>query len=115
MALLSLVVLIFGIYIATAAVHSLFFYPLANIPGPIFCCVSVLPSFYHAVKGDRHVWIWQNFQLYGDSFRTAPNLVLFNTHRAFTDIYSAWANTARSGFYKAWKRNVHDINTIKST
>jgi len=115
MALLYLIVSAFVAYIATSAVYNLFFHPLAKTAGPIICRISVLPSFYHAIKGDRHVWIWQNFQRYGNTFRAAPNLVLFNTQRAFVDIYSARANTARSGFYRAWKRNVHDLNTISCT
>ncbi|KAF2795475.1 benzoate 4-monooxygenase cytochrome P450 [Melanomma pulvis-pyrius CBS 109.77] len=95
-------------------IYNLFFHPLANTPGPLLARISVLPSFYHACKGDRHIWIWRNFQVYGDTFRAAPNLVLFNTPRAHADIYAARANTTRSGFYRAWKRGKDDVNTINS-
>jgi cytochrome P450 len=115
MALLSLAVAAFVAYIASSVIYNLFFHPLAKTPGPILCRVSILPSFYHAVKGDRHVWIWRNHQIFGDTFRAAPNLVLFNSQRAFTDIYSARAKTKRSAFYRAWKRNARDLHTICCT
>jgi cytochrome P450 len=115
MTLLTLIFSLLAVYVAVATVYNLFLHPLAHTPGPFLARISVLPSFYHAVKGDRHIWIWQNFQIYGDTFRAAPNLVLFNTPRAFTDIYAARANITRSGFYRAWKRNKDDVSTINST
>ena len=51
----------FGFY----AVYNLFFSPLANVPGPFFAKVSGLPSYYQALKGDLHLWIWQCHQIYG--------------------------------------------------
>lgn len=74
--------------------------------------MSVLPSFYHAVKRDRHVWFWQQFQLYGPKFRAAPNLVVFNSPDAYNAIFSHKANVKRSKFYDAWSRNADDINTL---
>lgn len=47
------------------AAYNLFFSPLASVPGPFFAKVSGLPSYYHALRGDRHVWIWQCHQIYG--------------------------------------------------
>lgn len=38
---------------------------------------------------------------YGDTFRVAPNLVLFNGTRTYTHIYGARANAHRSNFYSA--------------
>ncbi len=102
-------------YVTIATLYNLYFHPLAQIPGPFLARISTLPSFYHACKGDRHIWIWQNFQLYGDTFRASPNLVLFNSTRAFTDIYSARANVARSKFYHVWKRGDNDVHAVNST
>lgn len=95
--------------------YNLWFHPLAKIPGPVLARISSLPSFYHACKGDRHIWIWQNFQLYGDTFRAAPNLVLFNNSRAYVDIYGPRANTCRSNFYSAWRRHNKDIHVMNQT
>lgn len=54
-----------GIQLIARAVYDVFFHPLANYPGPFVAKISKMPSFYHAVKGDRHIWIWQNHQIYG--------------------------------------------------
>lgn len=96
-------------------VYNIFFHPLANQPGPFLCRISVLPSFYHAVKGDRHVWFWQQFQVYGHKFRAAPNLVVFNSPDAYNSIFSHKANVKRSKFYDVWSRNVDDINTLMTS
>jgi cytochrome P450 len=102
-------------YLIALAIYNLFFHPLAKTPGPLWARVSALPSFYHACKGDRHVWIWQNFQVYGDTFRAAPNLILFNNARAYTDIYGTRANISRSDFYSAWQRHPKDIHVMNQT
>jgi cytochrome P450 len=104
-----------AVRVATSLVYNLVFHPLAHVPGPLLAHISVVPSFYHAYKGDRHIGIWQNFQIYGDTFRAAPNLVLFNNPRAYADIYAARANITRSSFYRTWKRGKHAVNTINST
>jgi hypothetical protein len=47
-------------------IHRVYLNPLARVPGPFLAKVTCLPSFYHAIKGDRHIWIWQCFQIYGE-------------------------------------------------
>jgi hypothetical protein len=49
-----------------SAVYNLWFHPLATQPGPFFARISGIPSFYHACKGDRHIWSWRQFQIYGE-------------------------------------------------
>ncbi|PVI01002.1 benzoate 4-monooxygenase cytochrome P450 [Periconia macrospinosa] len=102
-------------YVVSTTIYCLFFHPLSSVPGPFLCRFSTLPSFYHACKGDRHVWIWQNHQKFGSAFRAAPNLVLFNSTRAYNDVHGLRANIKRGSFYKAWKRNENDVQTISST
>lgn len=92
-------------------IHKLFFHPLSRTPGPFLARISSIPSFYHACKGDRHLWIYRNFERYGDRFRAEPNLVLFNTPRAHADIHGRGANIKRSKFYQAWKRDQNDNHT----
>lgn len=77
--------------------------------------MSILPSFYHAVKRDRHVWFWQQFQLYGRKFRAEPNLVVFNSPDAYNSIFSHKANVKRSKFYDTWSRNADDINALMTS
>jgi cytochrome P450 len=115
MAFLALAFGLLTVYIAASTVYNIFFHPLAKTPGPFLARFSVWPSCYHAYKGDRHVWIWQNFQIYGDTFRAAPNLILFNSPRAYADIYGARANTTRASFYRSWRRNKNDISTMSGT
>ncbi|KAI1102035.1 benzoate 4-monooxygenase cytochrome P450 [Jackrogersella minutella] len=94
------------------AVYNLFFHPLAHIPGPFWGRVSPIPSFYYACRGDRHIWLWKQFQLYGNRIRPEPNTVLFCDPQAFGDIYSAKANVRRSHFYEAFKRNKRESTTL---
>ena len=68
MALLAIIFIFLLTYVIVTTTYNLYLHPLARVPGPGFARISVWPSFYHACKGDRHVWIWQNFQLYGDTF-----------------------------------------------
>lgn len=49
----------------TAAIYLIFFHPLAKIPGPLLSKISVWPSFYHTIRGNRHVWLWQLHEIYG--------------------------------------------------
>lgn len=51
----------------TSAIYCIFFHPLAKYPGPFLAKFSGLPSFYHTYKGNRHVWLWQCHELYGES------------------------------------------------
>ena len=101
--------------ILATAVYNIFFHPLAHLPGPFLCRMSALPSLYHAVKRDRHIWFWQQFQSYGCKFRAAPNLVVFNSPNAYNSIFSYKANVKRSKFYDTWPRNADDINTLMTS
>ena len=103
------------IKIVITTIYNLFFHPLAHLPGPFLCRISALPSFYHAIKGDRHVWFWQQFQLYGGKVRAAPNLVVFNSPDAYNSIFSYKANVKRSKFYDTWPRNTDDVNTLMTS
>ncbi|KAH8691695.1 benzoate 4-monooxygenase cytochrome P450 [Phaeosphaeriaceae sp. PMI808] len=96
-------------------IYNLFFHPIAKIPGPFLARISLWPSFYHAYKGDRHVWIWQQFERYGPRFRAGPNIVLFRTPAAHNDIYNHKANVRKSSFYDALVRHNDDRNTLNTT
>ncbi|PVI00424.1 cytochrome P450 [Periconia macrospinosa] len=114
-ALIVLAIVSFFGYLLAITIHNLYFHPLAHLPGPFLCRVSVLPSFYHAVKQDRHVWLWRQFQLYGRKFRAAPNLVVFNSPDAYNSIHSHKANVKRSKFYDVWSRNADDVNALMTS
>ena len=123
--------------VGTRVVYHLYFNPLAKYPGPLLSKFSSIPSFYHAIKRDRHIWIWQCFQIYGiprnpnstpqpltkfksnsiigSKFRSGPHTILYNSPSAFRDIYSAKANVKKSPNYDAWKRNEGDSNVLNTT
>ncbi|PSN64804.1 cytochrome P450 [Corynespora cassiicola Philippines] len=86
-----LITLVAGYYVINT-IYNLFFHPLSHLPGPILCRLSNLTSFYCAFKGTRHTWLWQQFQIYGDKFRVAPNLVVFNNPEVYNQIFSYKTN-----------------------
>jgi cytochrome P450 len=51
----------------------------------------------------------------GDRFRVYPNGILFNSPKAYKDIYSLKSNVKKAKTYDAWKRNEQDSNTLSET
>ncbi|KAI1806922.1 cytochrome P450 monooxygenase-like protein [Daldinia bambusicola] len=98
----------------TKSFYNLFFHPLASVPGPFWCRISGLPAWYHTCCGNRHVWLWQLFQIYGYRVRIEPNTVLFCDARSYADIYSMNSNVKRGRFYETFQDNVHEsmITTV---
>ncbi|KAI1654855.1 cytochrome P450 monooxygenase-like protein [Daldinia decipiens] len=94
------------------AFYNLFFHPLAHIPGPFWSRISSFPSWYHACRGDRHVWLWQLFQIYGDRVRSGPDVVLFCDPQSYVDIYSMKSNVRRAPFYGALQKSRHETMTV---
>ncbi|KAF2878581.1 cytochrome P450 monooxygenase-like protein [Massariosphaeria phaeospora] len=102
-------------YYIVQAVYNVFFHPLSKCPGFVVAKFSRLPSFYRACKGDRHLWIWQLHQIYGDKVRITPNEVLFLAPQAHRDIYGGKANVTRAKSYEAWDNNTGEPNTALAT
>ncbi|KAK3991475.1 cytochrome P450 [Cladorrhinum sp. PSN332] len=73
------------------AIYNLYFHPLAHIPGPFWARASGIPSWRHARTGKRHIWLWQQFETYGNRIR---------------------CNVRRSPFYTAFQRNKHEKTTL---
>lgn len=89
--------------IAVKTIYNLFFHPLAPVPGPFWSRISSIPSFFHACKGDRHIWSWQQFEIYGDKFRAGPSVILFRSPEAYNTIYNYKANAKKAKFYSVWE------------
>lgn len=51
----------------------------------------------------------------GDKVRASPNVLLFNTQEAWHSVFDKKTNVRKSGFYAAWLRNKHDLNTLNFT
>jgi hypothetical protein len=95
-------------------VYNVFFHPLSDIPGPFWARASGIPSWYYAYTGKRHIWLWQQFQIYGDRIRPEPNTVLFCDQEAYMEIYGMRSNVRRSPFYSAFQRNKHEKTTLNT-
>ncbi|ETS80426.1 hypothetical protein PFICI_07955 [Pestalotiopsis fici W106-1] len=106
--------LIGAIVIFSSVIYNLFFHPLSHIPGPLFAKASGIPSWYHALRGRRHLWLWQQFQIHGSRVRVTPNTVLFCDPEAYRDIYGMKSNVRRGDFYTAWRRNERDQTTLNT-
>ncbi|KUJ12540.1 benzoate 4-monooxygenase cytochrome P450 [Mollisia scopiformis] len=101
-------------YFVGSAIYNVYFSPLAKYPGPFFAKVSGIPSFYHALTGHRHVWIWQCHQIYGDVFRFQPNGIMVNSPTGYQSIYGTKANVKKGKFYEVFPRNKHSRNTLNT-
>jgi cytochrome P450 len=96
-------------------VYARFFHPLAHIPGPSFGRMSPWPGVLHAWRGDRHLWLEDCFNKYGNKIRVAQSTVVFRSPRAFQDIYGSRGNVRRADFYNALKRRDEETSTITYT
>ncbi|KAG6353515.1 hypothetical protein INS49_005476 [Diaporthe citri] len=96
------------------ALYNLFLHPLAHVPGPLWARASGIPSWYHASTGKRHIWLWQQFQIYGPIIRPGPNTVLFSDPQAYADIYGMKSNVRRSPFYTALQRKSNESTTLNT-
>ncbi|TVY31882.1 Cytochrome P450 monooxygenase [Lachnellula subtilissima] len=101
-------------YFVGSAIYNLHFSPLAKYPGPFFSKISAFPSFYYALKGTRHIWIWQCHQIYGDVFRFHPNGLIINSPSGHNSIYGTRSNVKKGKFYEVFqnKEARNTLNTI---
>ncbi|KAK4159214.1 cytochrome P450 [Cladorrhinum sp. PSN259] len=103
------------IYFIAQVIYNIFFHPLAHIPGPFWARASSIPTWFQARTGKRHLWLWQQFQIYNtDKLRVEPNVVVFRDPEAYSAIYGMESNVQRSTFYKMWQRNSEDVNTMNA-
>lgn len=90
------------------------------------------PSYYHTLKGNRHIWLWQCHQIYGScpkrtrnlelltnalpgsAVRYRPDGIAINSPTGYQAIYSPKANVTKAIFYRVWPRKAGEINTWTS-
>ncbi|KAH9838163.1 Cytochrome-P450, partial [Teratosphaeria destructans] len=79
------------------AVYRRRFHPLSTVPGPFWCSISTLPSFYHnfILHGQWYREIDRLHARYGPVIRIGPNEVHLSDPAAYDQIYSN-----ASPFYK---------------
>lgn len=101
--------------ILSVAIYRLYFHPLAKFPGPFWARLSIFPSYWHTLKGDRHIWLWQLQQEYGTTFRYRPDGVLINTPTGYRTIFGPKGNIRKSDYYRVWPKNSSVSNTWNAT
>ncbi|KAI8626697.1 benzoate 4-monooxygenase cytochrome P450 [Xylariaceae sp. FL1651] len=112
--LVSALVVTSLILLLASVIYNVVFHPLAHVPGPFWARATGFLSWYHAKSGRRHIWLLEQFRIYGSKIRVEPNTVLFCHPDAYRDIYSMRSNVRRSQFYTAWKRDEFDDMTLNT-
>lgn len=92
MSLSSLLVGFAVAYVVYTAIYRLRFHPLAGFPGPFWARLTTIPSYWHTLKQDRHVWLYQLQEEYGQYHLPRPSM--------FADINPElpWVHTLQLGF-----------------
>lgn len=52
-------------YVVMTTVYNLYLHPLAKYPGPFWCKLSSIPSWYYTKNQDRHLWLLSLQEKYG--------------------------------------------------
>lgn len=52
-------------YFVSTVIYRVYFHPLSKYPGPFWAKVSLFPSYWHGLKKDRHLWLYQLQEEYG--------------------------------------------------
>jgi hypothetical protein len=96
---------------------SLFFSPLARIPGPKSFALTRLRLAYEDYKASRTRTINSLHREYGPVVRVGPNEVSFNSLTALRAIYGAGSGFERTGFYHMFevygRKNMFSFATVK--
>ncbi|KAI0128338.1 cytochrome P450 [Xylariales sp. AK1849] len=106
--------LVLVLHILITAIYRLYFHPLAKHPGPFWARLTGIPSFWHTLRQDRHVWLWCLQQQYGPLYRYAPNGVVINTPTAFRAIAGPKGNVRKRNTYKLFQPWSHTSSTLQS-
>ncbi|KAF2762464.1 cytochrome P450 monooxygenase-like protein [Pseudovirgaria hyperparasitica] len=108
--LLSLVLLY--IYYVTKLLYTALLGPLSRYPGPVSAKFSDIESYWHTVKLNRHIWLWQMHEKYGPIVRIGPNSVVISSVEGFHRIYDVKANTQKAEAYLAYAKTWGIYNTF---
>ncbi|KAI1264187.1 cytochrome P450 [Xylariaceae sp. FL1019] len=78
---------LFIFYCAFLWAYRLLLHPLRKYPGPLFAQVSDAYCGYFAARRCLHLQTYKNLLQYGPVLRQSPNRLIFNSVKAFKDIY----------------------------
>ncbi|KIY02162.1 uncharacterized protein Z520_02300 [Fonsecaea multimorphosa CBS 102226] len=96
-------------------IYRLFFHALSKYPGPFLAKITGLHPAYHALIGDRHLYVYKQHQKYGDVVRVAPNIVSINKAEALRDIYGVNRNVQKGFVYDVVTHHAGFPSTFSST
>ena len=108
-------------FLAAALVYrlifSVFFSPLAKIPGPKSFALTKARLAYEDYRGSRTRTINVLHRKYGPAVRIGPNEVTFNSTPALRAIYGAGSGFERTSFYSMFeaygRKNMFSFHTVK--
>ncbi|KAJ5557130.1 hypothetical protein N7494_001045 [Penicillium frequentans] len=96
---------------------TLFFSPLARIPGPKTFALTRIRLAYEDYQGRRTRKINALHSKYGTAVRVGPNEVAFNSLSALRTIYGAGSGFERTSFYQMFnvygRKNMFSFHTVK--
>ncbi|KAJ5909051.1 cytochrome P450 [Penicillium taxi] len=75
------------VYIIAGVFYNLFFHPLTNVPGPIYCKISKIPWDYWQWTGRLPQKTAKVHAKYGEIVRIGPNELSFTNNAAWNDIF----------------------------
>ncbi|KAJ0418000.1 cytochrome P450 [Aspergillus carlsbadensis] len=96
-------------------IYRLYFHPLAKYPGPLLWRISILPSFYYAWTGDRHLVVDKLHKKYGKALRMEPNLVSICTPNAIKTMYGPGTKFEKAMFYTRGPKEKQLLVNLAST
>lgn len=57
-------------YFAGSTIYTLYIHPLSKYPGPFWATVSTIPSWWHTRKQEKHLWLLELQEKYGECLVT---------------------------------------------
>lgn len=102
----------------TIAIYNIYFHPLAQIPGPKISAASYIPHTWATIKGEKHLWLHQLHEKYGEVVRHSPCHVSFSNEAAYKEILTKKPGRGQlvkdPGAYSTIGGGVHSILTTPS-
>ncbi|KAI1772795.1 cytochrome P450 [Hypoxylon cercidicola] len=88
--------------------YHLLLHPLRRYPGPVVARVLDLYSGVYALRRSLHLQTYKNHLKYGPVLRQSPNRLIFNSVKAFQDIYQS-EKTTKSHLYSAAQPDLQNV------
>jgi hypothetical protein len=74
-------------YVVVMTIYSVFFHPLAGIPGPKLCAITRIPYWQANFRGNDVAWLHRLHTEYGPMVRFGPTDLSFATGDAWKDVH----------------------------